>query len=71
MEIDGNEYQVTNGTAIIVPAGSRHNIINISTTDTLNMYTLYAPPHHKDGIVRATKEDAEQDASEFDGTTTE
>ncbi len=71
VEIDGNEYLVTDGSAIIVPAGSRHNIINISTTDMLNMYTLYAPPHHKDGIVRATKEDAEQDASEFDGTTTE
>ena len=71
VEIDGNEYLVTDGSAIIVPAGSRHNIINMSTTDTLNMYTLYTPPHHKDGIVRATKEDAEQDASEFDGTTTE
>lgn len=71
VEIDGNEYLVTDGSAIIVPAGSRHNIINMSTTDTLNMYTLYTPPHHKDGIVRATKEDAEQDAAEFDGTTTE
>ena len=71
VEIDGNQYQVTDGSAVIVPAGARHNIINISATDTLNIYTLYTPPHHKDGIVRATKEDAEQDASEFDGTTTE
>ena len=71
VEIDGNEYQVTDGSAIIVPAGARHNIINTSDTEPLNMYTLYTPPHHKDGIVRATKEDAGQDAPEFDGTTTE
>ena len=37
----------------------------------LKMYTIYAPPHHKDGIVRATKEDADTNASEFDGKTTE
>ena len=71
VEIDGNQYQVTDGSAVIVPSGARHNIINTSATETLNLYTLYTPPHHQDGIVRATKEDAEQDASEFDGTTTE
>ena len=71
VEIDGNEYPVTGGSAVIVPAGARHNIINISATDTLNIYTLYTPPHHKDGIVRPTKEEAVQDAPEFDGITTE
>ena len=71
VEIDGNEYQVTDGSAVIVPAGARHNITNTSATDTLNLYTLYTPPHHKDGIVRATREEAAQDAPEFDGTTTE
>lgn len=69
--IDDNEYTVTDGDAIIIPAGARHNIINTSTETALKMYTLYAPPHHKDGIVRVTKEEAENNGIEFDGITTE
>jgi mannose-6-phosphate isomerase-like protein (cupin superfamily) len=71
--IDGNEYLLENGSAIIVPAGTQHNIINTSTTETLKLYTLYSPAHHKDQIVRATKAEAEDpaQAEEFDGTTTE
>jgi len=69
--IDGNEYELKDGVAIVVPAGAQHNIINTSETDELKMYTIYSPAHHKDGIVRATKEEAESDLEEFDGTTTE
>lgn len=69
--IDGNEYEVKDGDVIIVPAGARHNIINTSNTSELKMYTIYAPPHHKDGIVRATKEEAEKNEEEFDGKATE
>lgn len=69
--IDGNEYRVRDGDALIVPAGAEHNIINISETDQLKMYTIYAPPHHKDGIVRNTKEEAEQNEEDFDGQITE
>ena len=69
--IDGNEYEVTDGSAIVVPSGSQHNVINLSTTDTLKMYTIYSPAHHKDGVVRKTKAEAEADGPEFDGTTTE
>jgi mannose-6-phosphate isomerase-like protein (cupin superfamily) len=69
--IDETEYQVRDGDAIIVPQGSRHNVINTSQTDELKLYTLYTPPHHKDQIVRTTKEEAEKDAPEFDGVTTE
>jgi mannose-6-phosphate isomerase-like protein (cupin superfamily) len=69
--IDGNEYALTPGSAIIVPSGVKHNIINTSATELLQMYTLYSPPHHKDGIVRATKTEATADAPEFDGVTTE
>jgi len=69
--IDGNEYQVKDGSAVVVPAGSQHNVINISATDRLNLYTIYSPAHHKDGIVRATKAEAEASEEEFDGTTTE
>lgn len=69
--IDGNEYDISDGTAIVVPAGAQHNIINVSDTDELKLYTIYSPAHHKDGIVRATKEEAEKYGPEFDGVTTE
>ena len=69
--IDGNEYAVSSGTAIVVPAGAKHNVINTDEKMELKMYTIYAPPHHKDGIVRATKKDAEIYEEEFDGITTE
>jgi mannose-6-phosphate isomerase-like protein (cupin superfamily) len=69
--IDGNEYEVGDGVAIIVPAGAQHNVINTSGTEKLKMYTIYSPAHHKDGIVRATKKEAEEIEEEFDGITTE
>lgn len=69
--IDGNEYPVTDGDTVIIPAGANHNIINTSTTAELKMYTIYAPPHHQDGVVRATRAEAEKDGPEFDGKTTE
>ncbi|MDD5547822.1 MAG: cupin domain-containing protein, partial [Candidatus Pacebacteria bacterium] len=69
--IDGNEYALGNGSVIIVPAGAQHNIINVSETEDLKMYTIYSPAHHKDGVVRATKAEAEADSPEFDGKTTE
>ena len=69
--IDGNEYEVKDGSAIVVPAGARHNVINISDTEELKLYTIYSPAHHKDGVVRATKAEAEADGPEFDGATTE
>ena len=53
--IDGNEYEINAGDAIVVPAGTKHNIINADNDAGLKMYTIYSPPHHKDGIVRATK----------------
>ena len=69
--IDGNEYELKNGHAIVIPAGAKHNIINTSEIAALKMYTIYSPPHHKDGIVRATKEEAETRSEDFDGVTTE
>lgn len=69
--IDGNEYLVKDGDVIIVPSGAKHNIINVSASEELKLYTLYSPPHHKDGIVRATKAEAEKNSPEFDGVTTE
>ena len=69
--IDGNEYEISDGSAIVVPAGAEHNVINTSETDDLKLYTIYSPAHHQDGVVRATKEEAEADGPEFDGKTTE
>lgn len=57
--IDGEESLVGNGSAVIVPAGSNHNIINASQTEELKLYTIYSPPNHPDGTVHKTKEEAE------------
>jgi len=69
--IDGNIYEVVDGVAIVVPAGAKHNIINISDSKELKLYTIYSPPHHKDAIVRETKQEAEANEADFDGKTTE
>lgn len=69
--VDETEYVVGDGDSVIVPAGSRHNVINTSSSDDLKLYTIYAPAHHKDGMVRATRSLAVADDPEFDGKTTE
>ena len=69
--IDGNESELADGTAVVVPAGAEHNIINTSDSEELKLYTIYSPAHHQDGVVRATKEEAVADSPEFDGKTTE
>ena len=69
--IDGNEYEVADGDAVVVPAGAQHNVINLSDEKDLKLYTIYSPAHHKDGIMRRTKAEAEANEAEFDGVTTE
>jgi mannose-6-phosphate isomerase-like protein (cupin superfamily) len=69
--IDGVEHALEDGSAVIVPAGAQHNIVNASSTEPLKLYTLYSPPHHRDGVVHETKEATEADNEEFDGKTTE
>ena len=69
--INDTVHEVNDGVAIIVPSGAKHNVINTSTTEPLRFYTIYSPAHHKDGIVRKTKQEAEQSEEEFDGKTTE
>jgi mannose-6-phosphate isomerase-like protein (cupin superfamily) len=71
VEIDGNKYTVKDGDAVVIPAGAKHNVVNVSATEELKLYTIYSPPHHKDGIVRKTKAEAEANDVEFDGKTTE
>jgi mannose-6-phosphate isomerase-like protein (cupin superfamily) len=67
--INNIAYDVSDGDAVIVPAGARHNVVNVSSVDNLKLYTLYSPAHHKDGVVQATKVDEYEE--EFDGNTTE
>jgi len=68
--IDGVRTRIKSDDAIIVPAGARHNVINTGDK-SLKLYTLYGPPDHRDGIVRATRAEAEATEEHFDGTTTE
>ena len=67
--INETEYEVIDGDAVIVPCGSNHNVI--AGVNGLKMYTIYSPAHHKDGVIRFTKTEAEADGPEFDGVTTE
>ena len=70
--IDGTNSKISDGFAVVVPAGARHNIKN-DGDEPLKLYTLYGPPDHKDKTVHKTKADAEaqHDADEWDGGTTE
>jgi len=67
--INETEYEVADGDAVIVPSGANHNVI--AGDSGLKLYTLYSPAHHKDGIVRTTKKEAEENGADFDGVTTE
>lgn len=58
--IDGERVEVRDGSAVVVPAGSEHNVINLSLDEPLRMYTIYSPAHHPDGTIHATKAEAEE-----------
>ncbi len=57
--LDGEEHHVRDGSAIVIPAGTEHNLINRSETEPLKLYTVYTPPEHPDGTVHQTKEEAD------------
>lgn len=69
--LNGKEYDISDGFAVVVPAGTEHNIINTSETESMKLYTVYSPPNHRDGVVHETKIQAESDDEHFDGKTTE
>ena len=71
VSIDDIKHKVSDGDAVIVPAGAKHNVTNTSKTKELKLYTIYSPPEHQDGTVRKTKADALAKSEEFDGKTTE
>lgn len=68
--LDGVRTAIRAGFAVVVPSGTTHNIINTGS-GPLKLYTLYAPPNHRDGIVHHSREEAEADTEHFDGKTTE
>ena len=72
VDIDGVENRVEDGSGVIVPSGARHNVRNTGDRP-LKLYSIYGPPEHRDGIVQATKAEAEKrhHDEEFDGKTTE
>lgn len=68
--LDGVRTPIKAGFALLIPAGTRHNIINTGS-GPMKLYTLYSPPNHRDGVVHPTRAAAEADDEEFDGKTTE
>jgi mannose-6-phosphate isomerase-like protein (cupin superfamily) len=64
--LDGTTHEIQSGTVVLVPAGARHNIIN-GMEGYMKLYTLYAPPNHRDGVVHLTKADAQKDDEHFEG----
>ena len=68
--LDGVKTAIRAGFAVVVPAGTKHNIINTGSAP-LKLYTIYAPPNHRDGVVHHTRAEAEADNEHFDGKTTE
>jgi len=69
--IDGVKHAVKDGSAVVVPSGARHNVVNTSKRADLKLYTIYSPPEHKDKVVRKTKQDAVAAPEEYDGRPTE
>jgi len=65
------EYELSDGFCVVVPAGTKHNIINTSETEEMKLYTVYSPPNHKDGTIHVTKAEAEANEEHFDGQITE
>lgn len=68
--LDGVHTAISAGFAVLVPAGTNHNVINTGDVP-MKLYTLYAPPNHRDGVVHRTRTAAEADDEQFDGKTTE
>jgi mannose-6-phosphate isomerase-like protein (cupin superfamily) len=68
--LDGVRTAIRAGFAVVVPAGANHNIVNTGRVP-LKLYTLYAPPNHRDGVFHHSRADAEGDSEHFDGKTTE
>ena len=67
--LEGEEFEIKDGFAVVVPAGTKHNVINTSAESPLRLYTIYSPPNHQDKTIHKTKEGAEASDEHFDGQT--
>lgn len=68
--LDGVSHDLADGSVVVVPAGTQHNLIN-QGAEAMKLYTLYMPPHHRDGVIHHSKAEAEADSEHFDGRTSE
>ncbi len=66
--LNGEKHSLKADDAVVIPAGTLHNVVNVGNID-LKLYTIYSPPEHKDGTVHKTKQDEQEE--HFDGKTTE
>ena len=57
VELDGKRHGLADGSAVVIPSGTQHNVVNTSRSEALRLYTLYSPPEHPDGTVQHTKAD--------------
>ena len=58
--LDGERHALEDGSAVVIPAGTEHNVVNKSKKDRLRLYTLYTPPEHPDGTIHRTKAEADE-----------
>jgi mannose-6-phosphate isomerase-like protein (cupin superfamily) len=57
VRLNGDEHELADGVSVVIPAGTRHNVVNTSNKEALRLYTIYSPPEHPDGTVHRTKAD--------------
>ena len=69
--LNGVSREIKTDYAVVIPAGTKHNIINASKDKDLKLYTVYSPPNHRDGVIHRAKAEAMADDEHFDGKTTE
>jgi mannose-6-phosphate isomerase-like protein (cupin superfamily) len=62
--MNGEETAISDGFAMVIPAGTNHNVINLSETDQMKLYTIYSPAQHRDGVIHKTKAEAEADTTD-------
>ena len=73
VELDGEKHPIKDGSAVVIPAGTKHNVTNTSDSEELKLYTIYSPPQHKDGTVHMTKKEADkgEEKDKFEGEVSE
>ena len=58
--LNSEEFPLKDGSAVVIPAGTEHNIVNISDSEKMKLYTVYTPTEHPDGTINRNKQEAEE-----------